>query len=155
MDFNIFKIEYDWYEGEHEETLLGKNTKKSWRDFRVQEIHQNYPAQKNCEKQFSVPRMRSHSGIDKKKFEKDLIDAKKFAISLIGNEIKNKDYLGKGYSIECLPEFYEQIIWFLINKKGYIECYFDENTKYNIDDSSNNQINITKLEEITNRMGLE
>ena len=118
MDFNIFKIEYDWYEGEHEETLLGKN-------------------------------------IDKKKFEKDLIEAKKFAISLIGNEIEGGNYLGKGYSIECLPEFYEQIIWFLINKKGYIECYFDENTKYNIDDSSNKQINITKLEEITNRMGLE
>ena len=118
MDFNIFKIEYDWYEGEHEEILLGKN-------------------------------------IDKKKFEKDLIEAKNFALGLIGNEIKNKDYLGKGYSVECLPEFYEQIIWFLINKKGYIECYFDENTKYNIDDSSNKPINITKLEEITNRMGLE
>ena len=93
MDFNIFKIEYDWYEGEHEETLLGKN-------------------------------------IDKKKFEKDLIEAKKFAISLIGNEIKGKNYLGKGYSVECLPEFYEQIIWFLINKKGYIKCNFDENTGY-------------------------
>ena len=118
MIFNIFKIEYNWYEGEHEETLLGKN-------------------------------------IDKKKFEKDLTEAKNFAISLIGNEIKGENYLGKGYSIECLPEFYEQIIWFLINKKGYIECYFDENTKYNINDPGNKQINITKLGEITNRIELD
>ena len=87
-DFNIFKIEYHWYEGEHEETLLVKE-------------------------------------IEPEKFEEDLMEAKKFAESLIGIEIKDYDYLGKGYSTECLPEFYEQILWYLTNKLGYIYCNHD------------------------------
>jgi hypothetical protein len=28
MVFNMFKIEYDWYEGDHEECLLGKNVER-------------------------------------------------------------------------------------------------------------------------------
>ena len=107
--FNIFKIEYDWYEGEHEETYLGK-------DIPIEE------------------------------FEKDLIKAKKFAQSLIGNEIKiGKHYLGKGYTIECLPKYYEQIIWFLEYKLRYIKCDIEKNISYNID-SDNNKIYITKSE---------
>ncbi|MBS3149705.1 hypothetical protein J4455_03370 [Candidatus Woesearchaeota archaeon] len=110
MDFNIFKLEYYWYEGEHEETLLGKN-------------------------------------IERVKFEKDLVEAKNFAKSLIGKEHKENDYLGKGYSVECLPEYYKQIIWFLIEKKGYTECYFDEDTSYSIDDLTNGkEIQIKKYE---------
>ena len=66
---NIFKIEYNWYEGEHWEILLGKD-------------------------------------VEAKKFEEDLIKAKEFAESLMGNEIKEGDYLGKGYMVQCLPEFY-------------------------------------------------
>ena len=27
MEFNLFKIKYTWYEGEYEETSLGKNVK--------------------------------------------------------------------------------------------------------------------------------
>ena len=107
-DFNIFKIEYHWYEGEHEETLLVKE-------------------------------------IEPEKFEEDLMEAKKFAESLIGIEIKDYDYLGKGYSTECLPEFYEQIIWFLMNKKGYFLCSFDEDTYFRVEDSSNKKISIIKL----------
>ena len=108
-DFNIFKIEYYWYEGEHKETLLAKE-------------------------------------IEPEKFEEDLIEANKFAESLIGIEIKDYDYLGKGYTVECLPQFYEQIVWFLINKKGYVLCSFDKNTFFRVEDSSNNKkISIIKL----------
>lgn len=95
--FRIFKIEYDWYEGEHGETFLGKY-------------------------------------VEKEEFEKDLFKAKQFAKSLIGKRVKNYDYLGKGYSVECLPEYYGQIIWFLINKKGYTECYIEEDSTYKIED---------------------
>lgn len=97
--FNIFKIEYNWCEGEHEETFMEKD-------------------------------------VDKDQFERDLIKAKEFAESLMGKEVKD-NYLGKGYSVECLPEYYEQIIWFLTNKMGYIECYFDDNISYHVDDNNN------------------
>lgn len=84
--------------------------------------------------------------IDKDQFERGLIKAKEFAESLIGKEVKN-DYLGKGYFVECLPEYYEQIIWFLTDKMGYIKCYFDKNISYRIDDSSNGKkIELTKFE---------
>ncbi len=81
-------------------------------------------------------------------FESDLLEAKKFAEKLKGKEIKEGKYLGKGYRIECLPEFYEQIIFFLKGKKEYIECDFDNNISYLIDDDSNKKINITKSEKI-------
>ena len=68
--------------------------------------------------------------IERKEFEKDLIKAKEFAESLIGKEIKEGEYLGKGYRLECLPEYYEQIIWFLVEKAGYIECWFDDGIIY-------------------------
>lgn len=71
--FRIFKIEYNWYEGEHGEIFLGKY-------------------------------------VEKEKFEKDLTKAKQFAKSLIGKKVKHQNYLGKGYSVECLPEYYQQII---------------------------------------------
>ncbi|MDD4877643.1 MAG: hypothetical protein PHO02_01250 [Candidatus Nanoarchaeia archaeon] len=96
---NIYRIYYDWCEGEHEETLLGKE-------------------------------------VSKEKFEKDLIKAIRFAKSLIGKKADRENYLGKGYSVECLPEYYEQVIWFLINKNGYIECRFDTRLQYRIDDFS-------------------
>lgn len=108
---NIFKIEYYWYEGEHEEILLAKDV----------EIEQ---------------------------FEKDLLEAKKFAEKLKGREIKEGEYLGKGYRIECLPEFYEQIIFFLKEKKEYFECNFNDDISYFIDDDSSKKINITKSEKI-------
>lgn len=106
---NIFKIEYYWYEGEHEETLLGKN-------------------------------------VERADFEKDIIKAKKFAESLIGKEIKKGEYLGKGYSVQCLPEYYEQILWFLTEKLGYVECNYDEDITYYVDDSCDKKISITKSE---------
>ncbi len=108
----IFKIEYNWYEGEHSETLLGKNVKTD-------------------------------------EFEKDLIKAQKFAESLIGKEIKNGEYLGKGYRVTCLPEYYEQIIWFLTTKLGYIDCDFDKDIKYAVDDDSNKKIQLSKAEKKT------
>jgi hypothetical protein len=106
---NIFKIEYYWYEDEHEETLLGKN-------------------------------------VEREEFEKDLIKAKKFAESLKGKKIKSGKYLGKGYSIECLPEFYEQIIWFFTKKLGYIKCECNLKISYVIDDYSDKKILIDKVE---------
>lgn len=55
--------------------------------------------------------------INIKDFEADLIKAKKFAKSLMGK---------KYYCVDCLPEFYQQIIDFLINKLEYIECSLNE-----------------------------
>lgn len=104
---NIFKVEYSWYEDEHEETLLGKD-------------------------------------VEREEFEKDIVKAKKFAESLIGKEIKHGKYLGKGYNVQCLPEYYEQIIWFLTERLGYIICDLDEHSHYTVDDFSDKKINITK-----------
>ena len=84
--------------------------------------------------------------IERKEFEKDLIEAKKFAESLMGKKIKEGNYLGEGYSIECLPEYYEQIIWFLINKKNYTECHLDDNISYQIGDEIDKKIELTKSE---------
>lgn len=113
MEFNIFKVGYHWYEGEHEETLLGKN-------------------------------------VGRKEFEKNLSEAKDFAKGLIGKEIKEGDYRGKGYSVECLPEYYQQVIWFLTEKKGYVECEFNEDFSYNVDDSDDGkEVWVRKYEEKT------
>lgn len=105
---NLFKFEYNWFEGEHEETFLGKDV--------------------------------SHE-----EFEKDLVEAREFAKILLGKKIDGGDYLGKGYSVECLPEYYRQLIWFLTEKKGYIEYKFYDNVSYSIDDyATNDKIEITK-----------
>jgi hypothetical protein len=99
---NLFKISYNWYEGEYEDTLLGKD-------------------------------------VTREQFEKDLLEAKLFAISLKGIHIdifadSRTPWEGNGYSVECLPEYYGQIVWFLINKKDYIECSINENITYDVDD---------------------
>ncbi len=99
-EMNLFKISYDWYEGEHSETLLAKN-------------------------------------VSSDVFETDLLQAKVFAESLLGNEIEGGNYLGKGYAVECLPEYYEQITWFLKEKKGYAVCSVDEQVEYLVDDGDN------------------
>ncbi|MEK6921675.1 MAG: hypothetical protein AABX82_07345 [Nanoarchaeota archaeon] len=85
--------------------------------------------------------------VESQEFETDLTEARKFAESLKGKEIHEGSYLGKGYSVECLPQFYEQIIWFLTEKKSYAICSMDEDTKYIIDDGSNKKIEIRKKEE--------
>jgi hypothetical protein len=103
----IFKIEYQWYEGDYDKTLLGKD-------------------------------------VSSEEFEKDLIKAKEFAESLIGKEINEDEYLGKGYKIECLPEFYEQIIYFLKTKLNYVECDYDKDIKYAIEDNSDKKILLSK-----------
>jgi len=108
MEFNLFKIEYDWCEGDHEEILLGKE-------------------------------------VERNEFEKDLVAAKDFAISLSGKAVKEEDYLGKGYHIECLPEYYEQIVWFLMNKKGYGEVSYDSDISYGVDDNNSNKVEVTRF----------
>lgn len=80
----------------------------------------------------------------KEDFEKDLSEARDFAEKLIGIEIKEGSYLGKGYSVECLPEYYEQIIWFLTEKRGYVECYNDKDVEYFIEDDGSSKIYIRK-----------
>ena len=101
-EFNIFKIEYNWYEGEHEDMLIGKK-------------------------------------VNINQFEKDLAKAKRFARGLCGKKCEG-DYLGKGYSVECLPQFYEQILWYLTYKLGYIYCYYDNDISYSIDDTHKKKI---------------
>lgn len=106
-DLNIFKIRYEWYEGDFGETLLAKDTTKE-------------------------------------QFEKDLVEARDFAESVKGKELETGSFLGKGYSIECLPQFYAQIIWFLVKKKGYSECQYDEDEEYYVDDDSQKKIGVQK-----------
>jgi hypothetical protein len=103
----IFKIEYNWYEGEYDKTLLGKD-------------------------------------VSSEEFQKDFIKAKEFAESLKGKEINEGEYLGKGYRVSCLPEYYEQIIWFLKTKLGYIECDYDEDIIYAVDNNHDNKILLSK-----------
>ncbi len=109
VDFNIFKIQYDWYEGEHREILIGK-------------------------------------AVEAQQFEKDLREAKKFAERLRGKEIDKGESLGKGYRVECLPAFYEQILWYLVEKLGYKYCYYDADIHYDIDDDIGKKIKVTKFE---------
>lgn len=105
---NIFKIFYDWFEGEHREILLAK--------------------------QISI-----------EEFENDLIKAKDFAESLIGMKIEGYEYLVKGYNVQCLPEYYNQIIWFLTEQEGYNECSVNKYIEYRIDDySDENKITVSK-----------
>ncbi len=112
-DFNIFKIEYDWYEGEHEEILIGKR-------------------------------------VTVEEFEEDLAEAKRFAEGLRGKKVEG-DYFGKGYSVECLPEFYEQILWYLTEKKEYVYCDYDHSTSYAVEDSDKKRISVIKTEKKTVR----
>ncbi len=114
----IFKLEYDWYEGDHGEILLGK-------------------------------------GVEKKQFEKDLLKAKEFAESLIGKEIEGGDYLGKGYAVDCLPEYYQQIIWFLTSKLGYTTCNYNEGVAYHVAGSQSRKITITQSEKNVKRTELK
>lgn len=102
QEIKLFKICYQWVEGEYDETILGKS-------------------------------------ITQEEFEKNIIEAKKFAQSLLGKEIEKGPYLGKGYTVECLPEYYQQIIWFLEEKKGYVECSRDEAVEYFIEDGTTEQ----------------
>tara|TARA_Y100000034_G_C6679721_1_gene298767 strand:- start:207 stop:533 length:327 start_codon:yes stop_codon:yes gene_type:complete len=99
-------MEYDWYEGEHGEFLIGKS-------------------------------------IDPREFKKDLLKAKGFAESLIGKKAED-NHLGKGYRVECLPEFYEQILWYLTEKLGYIYCNYDGDTIYNVDEENGIKLTIYK-----------
>lgn len=71
--------------------------------------------------------------VNVEEFEINLLEAKKFAESLMGKEVEG-NYLGKGYSVECLPEFYEQILWYLTEKLGYVHCGYDEKVVYDVDD---------------------
>ncbi len=109
VDFNIFKIQYDWYEDEHQEILIGKV-------------------------------------VESQQFEKDFLEAKNFAESLRGKMINKGEYLGKGYRVECLPEFYEQILWYLIEKQGYKYCYYDTDVHYSVEDGNDKKIKATKFE---------
>ena len=95
-ELRIFKLKYDWYEGEYEETFLAKD-------------------------------------VDIETFEKDLIEAKNFAQNLIEKEVEH-DYLGKGYSVACLPEYYEQIIWYLTTKLDYSISNIEEDLVYDVND---------------------
>ncbi|MBU1004777.1 MAG: hypothetical protein KJ561_03030, partial [Nanoarchaeota archaeon] len=91
--------------------------------------------------------------VELKEFEKDLVKAKKFAEGLIGKKIKDHDYLGRGYTVECLPEYYDQVIWFLINKLKYITCYMEDGIRYNILDD--NGIMVRRLREKVEREDLK
>lgn len=69
-----------------------------------------------------------------------------FAEKLIGKKAKIKNYLGKGYAVECLPEYYEHIIGYLESKLGYVDCCADEDVEFDIDDNAHgNKIIVTKV----------
>jgi len=85
--------------------------------------------------------------VNEKQFEKDILKARDFARSLIGKKVKGFDYLGKGYSVECLPEYFEQIIWYMIEKLGYLECDIDKWVAYFVEDDYSDEITIRKRTE--------
>jgi hypothetical protein len=74
--------------------------------------------------------------VTQEQFEKDIKQARDFANSLIGKKLIKFDesHLGKGYSTECLPEFYAQIIWYLTKKKKYKECDIYKDDTYFVDE---------------------
>tara|TARA_Y100000310_G_C20086521_1_gene536290 strand:- start:18 stop:374 length:357 start_codon:yes stop_codon:yes gene_type:complete len=113
-ELNIFKVEYDWYEGEHSEVLVGKN-------------------------------------VNQEDFEKDLLKARDFAENLKGKKVESGETLGKCYRVECLPEFYEQILWYLCEKLSYVYCCYDENICYSVDDDFSKRISIIKEVKKTER----
>ncbi|MBU0627922.1 MAG: hypothetical protein KKC75_01925 [Nanoarchaeota archaeon] len=55
--------------------------------------------------------------------------------------------------MECLPEYYDQVIWFLINKLKYITCYMEDGIRYNILDD--NGIMVRRLREKVEREDLK
>lgn len=114
---NIFKLQYSWYEGEHDEVLLGKD-------------------------------------VEREAFEKDLVRAKDFAESLLGKE-SNK--FGEGYAVECRPEYYGQIVWYLTEKLGYVTCWMDKGVDYSVedDDSPTEKISVIKSERKVERNELK
>jgi hypothetical protein len=86
--------------------------------------------------------------VEREVFEKDLKEAILFAESLKGKKIKDYDYLGKGYSVECLPEYYEQVIWYFIYKLGYTEIEYEDRYSYEIDEDYDETIKRQKIEAI-------
>jgi hypothetical protein len=44
---------------------------------------------------------------------------------------------------------YRQILWFLTEKKGYTDCYFDEDVEYDINDTNDEKIELTRCEKQT------
>jgi len=115
---NIFKVEYNWFEGDHDEAFLGKD-------------------------------------VEAEQFETDLIKAKRFADSLKGKKVKGYNYLGKGYSVECLPEYYAQIVWYLTEKLGYVLCDIDPYTEYDVDDFPDRKIRLTRVKKRIERHKLK
>jgi hypothetical protein len=83
--------------------------------------------------------------VERAQFEKDLLTAKDFAKSLLG---KKSTELGKGYSVECLPAYYKQIIWYLTEKLEYTQCEMNTYTDYIVDDDPplGKNISITRTE---------
>ena len=106
---NLFKIEYNWYEGEHEEILLGK-------------------------------------AITEEQFEFDLKEAKKYVQSQIGKKDKKSKW-----NVECLPEYYRELLDYLVKKHKYQVCSIDNNISYEVDDNFDKKISITKHKQVINR----
>jgi len=106
----LYKISYDYYEGEHEETLLAKD-------------------------------------VDKEQFDKDIMEAKDYAQSLIGLKYKKSNF-SVPYSVECLPEFYNKIVDYLETQKGYVEIHTNDDIHYEVQDSGTQEkeISVDKVE---------
>ncbi len=83
--------------------------------------------------------------VKQEEFERDLKEARDFATSLMKIEIKEGKWLGKGYSVNCLPEYYETIIWFLLKKKQYVVCYLNH-AEFFVDDNFNREIELSRFE---------
>lgn len=79
--------------------------------------------------------------VEREQFERDLKEAVEFAKSLLNKEVKfGEDYLGRGYAVSCLPEYYEQVIWYLTTKLGYVVVEYDDANFYLIDDDYEKKI---------------
>lgn len=108
MSLKLYKIEYSWCEGEHQESFVAKD-------------------------------------IDREGFLKDLNDAVIFARSLLGKECEMGEWIGKGYSVECLPEYYEQILYYLTTEKGYVDVYYYDWYSYDVNDDNPEKIIVEEV----------
>lgn len=85
---------------------------------------------------------------DENNFKRDIIKAKKYVESLIRKNEKKKDSSEYNDDMMCLPHFYREIIQYLTEKLGYVQCDYDDRVSYQVDENPLRKISVTKSEQI-------
>lgn len=86
--------------------------------------------------------------VNESEFLTDLAQALEFANSLRGTELETNKFFeaGKNYGVECLPEYYAQVIYYMTEKLKYYEIDQDDRVEYILDDHTNG-LTVQKREE--------